>query len=92
MIGLGTWQADPGVVGNAVTAAIKHVPPDVSLYNAVIHGMCLQGEIISAKKIYMKMRERDLKPDCKTRSLMLQNLKKDSIKKHSRYSSHHQRR
>ncbi|KAL5725906.1 hypothetical protein ACHQM5_008991 [Ranunculus cassubicifolius] len=80
-----------GSLWSEVKDILDHVPADVSLYNAVIHGMCLQGEIISAKKIYMKMRERGLKPDGKTRSLMLQNLKRDSTKKHSRYSSHRQR-
>ncbi|GMH27003.1 hypothetical protein Nepgr_028846 [Nepenthes gracilis] len=54
--------------------------PNVSMYNAVIHGMCLRGKIESAKKTYRKMREIGLTPDGKTRALMLQHLKKPSTR------------
>ncbi|KAF8389750.1 hypothetical protein HHK36_024269 [Tetracentron sinense] len=70
-----------------VEEILERVTPNVSLYNAVIHGMCLQGKITSAKKLYMRMRESGLKPDGKTRALMLQNLKKDSVRQNSRYPS-----
>ncbi|KAK9197483.1 hypothetical protein WN943_005621 [Citrus x changshan-huyou] len=55
---------------------ILEVAPDVSLYNAVIQGMCLRGKFESAKKLYTRMREIGLKPDGKTRALMLQNLQR----------------
>ncbi|OVA00751.1 Pentatricopeptide repeat [Macleaya cordata] len=70
-----------------VEEILDSVTPDVSLYNAAIHGMCLRGKISSAKKLYMKMRDRGLKPDGKTRALMLQNLKRDSIRQRNRYPS-----
>ncbi|KAF2283588.1 hypothetical protein GH714_012093 [Hevea brasiliensis] len=63
-----------------VDEILNQVAPDVSLYNAVIHGMCLRGKIESAKKLYMEMRRSGLKPDGKTRALMLQNLRKVSTK------------
>ncbi|KAJ0100106.1 hypothetical protein Patl1_21814 [Pistacia atlantica] len=53
---------------------ILDVNPDASLYNAVIQGMCLRHKFDSAKKMYTRMRESGLKPDGKTRALMLQNL------------------
>ncbi|KAI3953778.1 hypothetical protein MKW98_017602 [Papaver atlanticum] len=68
-----------------VEQIVDSVPPDVSLYNAAIHGMCLQGKIMSAKKLYMKMRDRGLQPDGKTRALMLQNLNRDSVRLRKRY-------
>lgn len=55
---------------------LLQVAPDVSLYNAVIQGMCLRGKFESAKKVYTRMRESGLKPDGKTRALMLQNLQR----------------
>ncbi|XVF14359.1 hypothetical protein REPUB_Repub09cG0052200 [Reevesia pubescens] len=63
-------------------------PPNVSVYNAVIHGMCLRGKVESAKKLYLKMQKSGLKPDGKTRALMLQNLRKDQFKV-KRLSYHH---
>ncbi|KAF6171726.1 hypothetical protein GIB67_007247 [Kingdonia uniflora] len=74
-----------------VEEILDHITPDVSLYNAAIHGMCLRGKITSAKKLYMKMRENGLEPDGKTRALMLQNLKKDSDRKSNRYYSSRRR-
>ncbi|XWS32937.1 hypothetical protein CRYUN_Cryun22dG0033700 [Craigia yunnanensis] len=63
-----------------VEEILDRVPPNVSLYNAVIHGMCLRGKVESAKKLYLRMRKSGLKPDGKTRALMLQNLRKDQLK------------
>ncbi|XVE83713.1 hypothetical protein DITRI_Ditri16bG0108800 [Diplodiscus trichospermus] len=63
-----------------VEEILDRVPPNVSLYNAVIHGMCLRGKVESAKKLYLRMRKSGLKPDGKTRALMLQNLRKDQSK------------
>ncbi|KAL4332576.1 hypothetical protein GQ457_07G003120 [Hibiscus cannabinus] len=63
-----------------VEEILERVPPDVSLYNAVIHGMCLRGKVESAKKLYFRMQKSGLKPDGKTRALMLQNLRKDRFK------------
>ncbi|KAL5739163.1 hypothetical protein ACOSP7_028082 [Xanthoceras sorbifolium] len=57
---------------------LEKVAPDASLYNAVIQGMCLRGKFKSAKKLYLRMRKIDIKPDGKTRALMLQNFQKDS--------------
>lgn len=81
-----------GSLWSEVQEILDHVPPDVSLYNAAIHGMCLQGEISSAKKIYTKMSENGLTPDGKTRALMLQNQRKESIKQNYRHRPHRQRR
>lgn len=50
--------------------------PNGSLYNAAIQGMCLRSKTDLARKMYVKMREIGLKPDGKTRALMLQNLRK----------------
>lgn len=55
------------------------VMPDASLYNTAIQGMCLGGKINLATKLYSEMRDKNLKPDGKTRAMMLQNLQKDSI-------------
>ncbi|KAE8659491.1 Pentatricopeptide repeat-containing protein [Hibiscus syriacus] len=63
-----------------VEEILERVPPDVSLYNAVIHGMCLRGKVEPAKKLYFRMQKCGLKPDGKTRALMLQNLRKDQFK------------
>lgn len=46
--------------------------PDASLYNAAIQGMCLRGKSNLAKELYARMRRISLKPDGKTRALMLQ--------------------
>jgi pentatricopeptide repeat protein len=53
---------------------LQEVTPDSSIYNAVIHGLCLRGKIEFAKKVYTKMRRFGLTPDGKTRSFMLQNI------------------
>ncbi|KAK6129303.1 hypothetical protein DH2020_037012 [Rehmannia glutinosa] len=50
--------------------------PNGSLYNAAIQGMCLRSKTDLARKLYMKMHQIGLKPDGKTRALMLQNLPK----------------
>ncbi|GMI99267.1 embryo defective 2076 [Hibiscus trionum] len=57
-----------------VEEILERVPADVSLFNAVIHGMCLRGKVESAKKLYFRMQKSGLKPDGITRALMLQNL------------------
>lgn len=54
----------------------QKVEPDVSLYNAAIHGMCLRREFKFAKELYLEMREMGLEPDGKTRAMMLQILKR----------------
>lgn len=56
---------------------ILNCRPDGSLYNAAIQGMCLRNQGDIARKLYMQMRKIGLKPDGKTRALMLQNLPKD---------------
>lgn len=64
-------------------------PPNVSLYNAVIHGMCLRGKTEPAKKLYLRMQKLGLKPDGKTRALVLQNLQRDSTEQRKqRYFRH----
>uniref|UniRef100_A0A1J3GRP7 Pentatricopeptide repeat-containing protein n=1 Tax=Noccaea caerulescens TaxID=107243 RepID=A0A1J3GRP7_NOCCA len=65
-----------GSLWDEVKDILKKVEPDVSLYNAAIHGMCLRREFKFAKELYVKMREMGLEPDGKTRAMMLQNLKK----------------
>ncbi|KAG8384643.1 hypothetical protein BUALT_Bualt04G0139200 [Buddleja alternifolia] len=55
---------------------ILNSAPNGSLYNAAIQGMCLRSKTDLARKMYVKMREIGLKPDGKTRALMLQNLRK----------------
>ncbi|CAL5367695.1 unnamed protein product [Camellia sinensis] len=57
-----------------------NVTPDASLYNAAIQGMCLRGKIGLATKLYTKMQKRGIKPDGKTRAMMLQSLPKDSVR------------
>ncbi|XP_077223474.1 pentatricopeptide repeat-containing protein At3g29290-like [Tasmannia lanceolata] len=57
---------------------LDYVTPDASLYNALIHGMCLRGRTTLAKKLYKRMRNSGLKPDGKTWALMLQHLPRDS--------------
>ncbi|CAH8363067.1 unnamed protein product [Eruca vesicaria subsp. sativa] len=65
-----------GSLWGEVKDILKKVEPDVSLYNAAIHGMCLRREFKLAKEIYVEMREMGLEPDGKTRAMMLQNLKR----------------
>lgn len=54
--------------------------PDASLYNTAIQGMCLTGKIDLAEKIYARMAQISLKPDGKTRALMLQSFTKRSVR------------
>ncbi|KAK9163545.1 hypothetical protein Syun_004447 [Stephania yunnanensis] len=42
----------------------------------LLDGMCLQGKVVMAKKLYSRMRESGMKADGKTRAMMLQNLTK----------------
>lgn len=82
-----TW----GSLWAEVEEILNRAGTDVSLYNAAIQGMCLRGKIESAKKLYMRMRKSGLKPDGKTRALMLQNLQKDAIRPSNRWISHPRR-
>ncbi|GAB2271935.1 hypothetical protein Dimus_006763 [Dionaea muscipula] len=59
---------------------LEMTTPNVSAYNAVIHGMCLRGKTGLAKKMYRKMKELGLTPDGKTRAMMLQFLQEKSAK------------
>ncbi|KFK33790.1 hypothetical protein AALP_AA5G060800 [Arabis alpina] len=65
-----------GSLWDEVKDILKKVDPDVSLYNAAIHGMCLRREYKFAKELYVRMKEMGLEPDGKTRAMMLQNFKK----------------
>lgn len=59
---------------------LQSVGLNASLYNLLIQAFCSRGKIISAKRLYMKMRSHGLHPDGKTRALMLQHLPEDSTK------------
>ncbi|KAL2929757.1 hypothetical protein RDABS01_035167 [Bienertia sinuspersici] len=61
-----------------VEEILEESTPNVSLYNAAIHGMCLRGRVESGKRLYMRMRDNGLVPDGKTRALMLQYMRKKS--------------
>ena len=56
---------------------LQEVAPDSSIYNAVIHGLCLRGKIGLANRVYAKMRSIGLIPDGKTRAFMLQYIATD---------------
>jgi pentatricopeptide repeat protein len=56
---------------------LQEVDPDSSIYNTVIHGLCLRGKIGLANKVYAKMRGIGLVPDGKTRAFMLQHIATD---------------
>uniref|UniRef100_J3LLB7 Pentacotripeptide-repeat region of PRORP domain-containing protein n=1 Tax=Oryza brachyantha TaxID=4533 RepID=J3LLB7_ORYBR len=66
-----------GSLWNEVEDILEEVAPDSSVYNTVIHGLCLRDKIRLARKVYMKMRSIGLKPDGKTRSFMLQHFATD---------------
>lgn len=74
-----------GSLWDEMEEILNRVPPNGSLYNASIQGMCLRGNTDSAKKLYMKMRESGFKPDGKTRALMLQNLSKRPVRRTRRF-------
>lgn len=57
------------------------VQQNASLYNVSIQGMFLRGKIDSAKKLYKEMQENGCEPDGKTRALMLQNMRKHSVRR-----------
>ncbi|KAK9114625.1 hypothetical protein Syun_021422 [Stephania yunnanensis] len=65
-----------GSLWSEAVELLDHVPADASLYNIVVQGMCLQGKVVMAKKLYSRMRESGMKADGKTRAMMLQNLTK----------------
>ncbi|XP_068657170.1 pentatricopeptide repeat-containing protein At3g29290 [Aristolochia californica] len=64
------WYEAEGIL-NSVT------PPNASLYNTLIQGMCLRQQSMMARKLYKRMQDCGLKPDGKTRAFMLQQLSKD---------------
>ncbi|KAJ1298259.1 hypothetical protein BS78_01G439700 [Paspalum vaginatum] len=66
-----------GSLWNEVQDILEEVTPEASIYNAVIHGLCLRGKIGLANKIYAKMRRIGLVPDGKTRAFMLQHIAAD---------------
>ncbi|KAL6645090.1 hypothetical protein ACP70R_016698 [Stipagrostis hirtigluma subsp. patula] len=66
-----------GSLWNEVEDILEEVAPDSSIYNTVIHGLCLRGKIGLANKVYTKMRSIGLVPDGKTRSFMLQHVAMD---------------
>lgn len=75
-----------------IVVVMQKSAPDVSVYNAVIQGMCLRGKPDLAKKLYTKMRENGIQPDGKTRALMLQNLPKDPARLKNRWASRFKKR
>ncbi|CAN6313630.1 unnamed protein product [Urochloa humidicola] len=66
-----------GSLWNEVEDILEEVAPDSSIYNTVIHGLCLRGKIALANKVYAKMRSIGLVPDGKTRAFMLQHIETD---------------
>ncbi|KAM7516727.1 hypothetical protein LguiA_006310 [Lonicera macranthoides] len=69
-----------GSLWDEVEEILTRAKPDGSLYNAAIQGMCLRRKIDKANKLYTKMQTEGLKPDGKTRAMVLQNLTKYSPK------------
>ncbi|XP_072992874.1 pentatricopeptide repeat-containing protein At3g29290 [Typha latifolia] len=63
-----------GSLWNEVDEILESTAPDSSIYNALIQGLYLRGKTTSAKKLYARMQSIGLKPDGKTRALMLQHL------------------
>lgn len=63
-----------GSLWDEVENILEEVEPDSSIYNTVIHGLCLRGKTILARKVYKKMQSIGLTPDGKTRSFMLQHI------------------
>ncbi|KAI4966364.1 hypothetical protein ZWY2020_041201 [Hordeum vulgare] len=63
-----------GSLWDEVEDILEEVAPDSSIYNTVIHGLCLRGKIRFARKVYTKMGSIGLTPDGKTRSFMLQHI------------------
>ncbi|XP_047089791.1 pentatricopeptide repeat-containing protein At3g29290-like isoform X2 [Lolium rigidum] len=63
-----------GSLWDEVEGILEEVEPDSSIYNTVIHGLCLRGKPILARKVYKKMQSIGLTPDGKTRSFMLQHI------------------
>ncbi|XP_066355243.1 pentatricopeptide repeat-containing protein At3g29290-like [Miscanthus floridulus] len=66
-----------GSLWTEVEDILEEVAPDSSIYNAVIHGLCLRGKIGLANRVYAKMRSIGLVPDGKTRAFMLQHIATD---------------
>lgn len=76
-----------GSLWSDVEDILKHVVPDASLCNALIHGFCLSGKVELAEEMYQKMKSSGFEPDGKTRALMLQQITKNitSSAHHPRY-------
>ncbi|KAK1356429.1 Pentatricopeptide repeat-containing protein [Heracleum sosnowskyi] len=70
-----------GSLWHEMEQVLNQVPQNASLYNVAIQGMFLRGKIDSAKKLYNEMQENGCEPDGKTRALMLQNMRKHSVKR-----------
>ncbi|EER95295.1 hypothetical protein BDA96_01G490900 [Sorghum bicolor] len=66
-----------GSLWTEVEDILEEVAPNSSIYNAVIHGLCLRGKIGLANRVYAKMRSIGLVPDGKTRAFMLQHIATD---------------
>lgn len=76
-----------GSLWDEVKDILHRYPPNGSLYNTAIQGLCLSGNIDLAMEIYEKMTKLDLKPDGKTRALVLQKLPRSSRKRLSSSAS-----
>lgn len=63
-----------GSLWSEMEEILNRYPPNGSMYNTAIQGLCLRGKINLAMKLYEKMNKWDLKPDGKTRALLLQKL------------------
>lgn len=70
-----------GSLWTEVEEILNRYPPNGSMYNAAIQGLFLRGNIDLAMKLYEKMNEWNLKPDGKTRALLLQKLRKNTRKR-----------
>ncbi|XP_022134523.1 pentatricopeptide repeat-containing protein At3g29290 isoform X2 [Momordica charantia] len=81
-----------GSLWDEVEVLLNKSAPNVSVYNAVIQGMCLRGKTDLAKRLYSKMRENGIQADGKTRALMLQNLPKDPARFNNRWASRFRKR
>ncbi|KAM7266570.1 hypothetical protein ACFE04_004467 [Oxalis oulophora] len=74
------WTSEVGSSEKVENRSSPEVEPNASLYNTAIQGMCLRGEVESAKELYTRMQTFGLKPDGKTGVMMLQNLHRYSNK------------
>ncbi|PKA66305.1 Pentatricopeptide repeat-containing protein [Apostasia shenzhenica] len=63
-----------GCLWTELEIILEFVPLDASICNALVQGFCLRGKTTLAKNMYQKMHDIGVKPDGKTRALMLQHL------------------